>query len=90
MFVTSSYAATTGSYALYDYNSAGYVVRYNHTEVRSIASITKLFTAITVLNSSVDLNEKIYIDGIILYLNLVNFQRNALQLPLQDFQIQHY
>jgi len=63
MFVASVDAATTGSYALYDYSSANYVVRYNHTEVRSIASITKLFTAITVLNSGVDLNEKIYIDG---------------------------
>jgi len=63
MFVTSAYSATTGSYALYDYSSASYVIRYNHIEVRSIASITKLFTAITVLNSGVDLNEKIYIDG---------------------------
>jgi len=52
-----------GSYALYDYSSATYMVRYNHMEIRSIASITKLFTAITVLNSGVDLNEKIYIDG---------------------------
>ena len=63
--VTSANAAKSlpGSYAFYDYNSANYVVRYNHMEVRSIASITKLFTAITVLNSGVNLNEKIYIDG---------------------------
>lgn len=65
MFIASANAATSlpGSYALYDYSSAGYVVRYNHVEVRSIASITKLFTAITVLNSGVDINEKIYVDG---------------------------
>jgi len=65
MFVASANAAISlpGSYALYDYNSASYIVRYNHVEVRSIASITKLFTAITILNSGVSLNEKIYIDG---------------------------
>jgi len=53
----------TGSYALFDYGASAYVVRYTHTEIRSIASITKLFTAVTVLNSGVDLNEKIFVDG---------------------------
>jgi len=63
MLVSMASYGQIGSYALYDYSSATYIVRYNHMEVRSIASITKLFTAITVLNSGVDLNEKIYIDG---------------------------
>lgn len=53
----------TGAYALYDYSAASYVVHYSHTEIRSIASITKLFTAITVLRSGVDLNEKIQVNG---------------------------
>jgi D-alanyl-D-alanine endopeptidase (penicillin-binding protein 7) len=52
-----------GSHALYDFSSAAYVIENNRHEVRSIASITKLFTAITILNSGIDLNEKIKVDG---------------------------
>ena len=63
MLMSMAAHGETGSYALYDYNAAMYAVRYNHTEIRSIASITKLFTAITVLRSGVDLNEKIFVDG---------------------------
>jgi len=52
-----------GAHALYDFGSASYIIESNRHEVRSIASITKLFTAVTVLNSGVDLNEKIKVDG---------------------------
>jgi len=52
-----------GSHALYEFSSASYLIENNRHEVRSIASITKLFTAITVLNSGVDLNEKIKVNG---------------------------
>jgi D-alanyl-D-alanine endopeptidase (penicillin-binding protein 7) len=58
---TSSYSQ--GAFALYDYSANSYAVRYDHTTSRSIASITKLFTANTILNSKVDLNEKIKVNG---------------------------
>lgn len=52
-----------GSYALYDYQQEHYQIHHNATEVRSIASITKLFTAVTILRSGVDLDEKVKITG---------------------------
>lgn len=52
-----------GSFALYDYKNTSYVVRYRHQEVRSIASVTKLFTAITVVRSGVDLNQRVRVNG---------------------------
>lgn len=61
------YAATLcqagGSYALYNYEQDQWQVSYNSYEVRSIASITKLFTAITILRSGVDLDEKVKVQG---------------------------
>ncbi len=51
------------AHALYDFNSHSYVVQNNRMDVRSIASITKLFTAIAVINSGVDLNEKVKVKG---------------------------
>jgi len=61
MIGTSAYGQ--GAYALYDYDARMYNVRFSHDTTRSIASITKLFTVNTVLNSGVDLNEKIKING---------------------------
>ena len=55
--------ADEGSYALYDYKNSSYIVKYRHQEVRSIASITKLFTAITVLRSEVDLFQRVPVNG---------------------------
>lgn len=55
--------AQKGAYAFYDYNSHTYIVGYNHKDVRSIASITKLFTANTIIHSGVDLDEKIKVNG---------------------------
>jgi hypothetical protein len=55
--------ALADAYVLYDFSSASYILENNRVEQRPIASITKLFTAVTVLNSKVDLNEKIYVDG---------------------------
>jgi D-alanyl-D-alanine endopeptidase (penicillin-binding protein 7) len=60
--LTSVYAGA-GAHALYDYSSSSYVVHNDRHKVRSIASITKLFTAIAVINSGVDLNEKVKING---------------------------
>ena len=50
------YAHAQGSYVLFDYSAKMYAVRLEHDTSRSIASITKLFTANTILNSGVDLN----------------------------------
>lgn len=63
VFSTALAVAQSGAYALYDYNAATYVTDFNRREVRSIASITKLFTANTILLSGVDLNEKIKVNG---------------------------
>ncbi len=57
-----SYYAT-GSYALFDYDNGEFNDEFNRNQVRSIASITKMFTAITVINSSANLYERIYVSG---------------------------
>jgi len=53
----------TGSYVLFDYNDGQFSDEFNRNQVRSIASITKMFTAITVINSNVNLYEKLYVYG---------------------------
>ena len=63
LIIAGTSAYSQGAYALYDYDARMYNVRFSHDTTRSIASITKLFTANTVLNSGVDLNEKIKING---------------------------
>lgn len=55
--------AHAGAHALYEFDSSSYVISDNRSESRSIASITKLFTAIAVLESNVDLQEKIKVNG---------------------------
>lgn len=52
-----------GSWALYDYALQEYQVVFNRTEIRPIASITKLFTANTILREGLDLNEKVKVQG---------------------------
>jgi D-alanyl-D-alanine endopeptidase (penicillin-binding protein 7) len=52
-----------GAYALYDYEDQNFQVSYNTYEVRPIASITKLFSAMTILRSGVDLTEKVKVKG---------------------------
>jgi D-alanyl-D-alanine endopeptidase (penicillin-binding protein 7) len=53
----------TGSYVLFDYDNQEFNDEYNRNQVRSIASITKMFTAITVINSSANLYERLYVSG---------------------------
>lgn len=53
----------TGSYVLFDYNNGEFSDEFNRNQVRSIASITKMFTAITVINSNANLYEKLYVSG---------------------------
>jgi len=63
LFISSQVFAQTGSYLLYDYELDTTQVAYNINEVRPIASITKLFTAITILRSGEDLREKVKVTG---------------------------
>ena len=48
-------------YALYDYGRKEYLDQQETEEVRSIASITKLFTALTIIKSNTDLERKVRI-----------------------------
>lgn len=52
-----------GSYVLYDYTLDEYDIVSNADEVRPIASITKLFTATTILRAGLDLDEKVKVQG---------------------------
>ena len=52
-----------GSYALFNLSNENYIIENNPEEIRSIASITKLITAITVLNSGVNLDEPVKVNG---------------------------
>ena len=60
LFTTGVYA---NSYGLYDFRDLRYEHSRNTSDVRSIASITKLFTAYAVVMSQVDLNEKVKVQG---------------------------
>jgi D-alanyl-D-alanine carboxypeptidase len=63
MLTLMSVYSFAGAYVLYDFESSSYILESNKREVRPIASITKLFTAVTVINSGVDLNEKVKVTG---------------------------
>ena len=61
LFCTGVHAE--GAYTLYDYERGEYQVSVNTDEVRPIASITKLFTAVTILRSGVELTERVKVKG---------------------------
>lgn len=56
-------ANSTGAYGLRSWDDHQWQHSYNVEEVRSIASITKLFTAVTVLNSNVNLTQTVKVQG---------------------------
>ncbi len=59
-----SYAQSShGAWGLYDYDLIEYQMVYNRSDVRPIASITKLFTATTILRQGLDLSEKVKVTG---------------------------
>ena len=60
LFSSNVYAV---SYGVYDLTELRYEHSKNTEEVRSIASITKLFTAMTVLDSDVSFSESIKVQG---------------------------
>jgi len=53
----------TASYGVFDFSDVEYQHSKNTDEVRSIASITKLFTAQTIIDSGADLRELVRIQG---------------------------
>ena len=61
MFINQQ--AFASAHALYDFNSHGYIIAHNNHDVKPIASITKLITAATVLDSGVDLTEEVKVNG---------------------------
>ena len=63
IFTISSICNAQGSYSLYNYELDRHQISYNTEETRSIASITKLFTAITIIRAGLELNEFIKIQG---------------------------
>lgn len=55
-------SAWSNSYALYNYGTEEYITKQDVETVRSIASITKLFTALTILESKSDLNARLRVE----------------------------
>jgi D-alanyl-D-alanine carboxypeptidase len=56
-------AGATGAHALYSFEETSYIIKDNIQEIRPIASITKLITAVTVINSGVDLEQTVKVNG---------------------------
>jgi D-alanyl-D-alanine carboxypeptidase len=55
--------ASQGAWGLFDYQRDQYQLAHNNIEVRSIASVTKLFTATTIIRSGVELDEAVKVQG---------------------------
>jgi D-alanyl-D-alanine endopeptidase (penicillin-binding protein 7) len=58
-----SLSASANTYALYNFSNAELVIASGKDEIVPIASITKLFTAITVMQEGLDLTEKVKVQG---------------------------
>jgi len=58
-----SFGAKANAHVFYDFSSSSYLIENNRHEVRPIASITKLITAITVIESGVDLDQPVKVNG---------------------------
>lgn len=54
--------AWANSHALYNYDTKEYITKQNVESIHSIASITKLFTAMTILESGVELDKRINVE----------------------------
>ena len=63
MAIFPANSTSTGAYGLRSWDDYQWQHSYNVGEVRSIASITKLFTAVTVLNSDVNLTQTVKVQG---------------------------
>ena len=58
-----SISASANTYALYNFSNDELITAQGKDEVVPIASITKLFTAITVMQEGLDLSEKVKVQG---------------------------
>lgn len=63
LLMTPLLSWATASYGVFDYSLVEYQHSKNTDEVRSIASITKLFTAQAVIDSNADLRELVKVQG---------------------------
>jgi D-alanyl-D-alanine endopeptidase (penicillin-binding protein 7) len=63
LLLTPMLTFAQGSYALYDYEREEFQVASNVYQQRPIASVTKLFTAVMIDRSGVDLDEKVKVTG---------------------------
>ena len=63
MAIFPANSTSAGAYGLRSWDDYQWQHSYNVDEVRSIASITKLFTAVTVLNSDVNLTQTVKVQG---------------------------
>jgi D-alanyl-D-alanine endopeptidase (penicillin-binding protein 7) len=63
IFACTTAGAQSTSYGVFNYTEVEYVHNKNVEVVRSIASITKLFTAKAILDSNVDLDEPVLVQG---------------------------
>jgi D-alanyl-D-alanine endopeptidase (penicillin-binding protein 7) len=52
-----------GSHALYNFSNAEMTTATQHKKIVSIASVTKLFTAVLILDEQLDLSEKVKVQG---------------------------
>lgn len=57
------FKCSAAAVGFFNHDSTHYIITTQTDDVRSIASVTKLFTAMTIINSGVDLNEKIKVNG---------------------------
>jgi len=63
LFLLFACSANATSLALYNFTTGNLESSHRHEETVSIASVTKLFTAVGVITSGVDLDEKIKVQG---------------------------
>ena len=63
LFIFLSFGATANTYALYNFSNAELITASGKDDIVPIASITKLFTAITVMREGMDLTEKVKVQG---------------------------
>lgn len=58
-----SFSVRANAHAFYDFSSSSFIIENNRQEIRSIASITKIITAITVIESGVNLEQPVKVNG---------------------------
>tara|TARA_R110000868_G_scaffold97357_1_gene267621 strand:+ start:429 stop:1202 length:774 start_codon:yes stop_codon:yes gene_type:complete len=83
VLVVPNISANTVSSGLYNSTTQTYTIKENIHKIRPIASITKLFTAYTIIKSGVDLTEAVPLKGA----SSSRWNRNA--QPIERIQLLH-